>query len=190
MVGAGGGRANSGGGATDFRVTQGEYKSRFLIAGGGGGTGSGNFGAGGGLIGGDYNNTPYTGGNQTHAGIYSNQYVGTLSGGFGYGYSASNSDSYNAGGGGGLFGGSRSAGGSGFVYSEDKTPEIENLPDSIKVDNPELSYSTNIGHGYAIITSLSPSECKCVQKCICSNEGFFLRNFHAVPFMYSYLFKS
>ncbi|EAY22482.1 loricrin, putative [Trichomonas vaginalis G3] len=187
-----GGSKNSGGGATDFRSKLDELNSRFLIAGGGGGAEYGiGESFGGGLIGGNRHYTPYSGANQTHPGTYREGDT-IYSGSFGSGFSQKNLEIRTyPGGGGGLYGGSTAAGGSGFVYTEGRlTTEIMALPPSIKVDNPEIGYSRNTGYGYAIITSLSQSECKCVQKCFCSNERLLLRNVQAVPFMYSYLFKS
>ena len=160
-----------------------------MIAGGGGGIdGSADNGFGGGLTGGDYDYNKYSGGNQTHPGIYYREYTGTLSGRFGYGFSVKDLEGRSyAGGGGGLYGWAYGGGGSGFVYSENRlATEIMDLPTTIKVENPEIRWARNIGQGYAIITTLSSSECKCVQKCFCSKERFILKNFHAIPFMYSY----
>ena len=161
-----------------------------MIAGGGGGQDNRKAaGSGGGITGGDFDNKEYSGANQTHHGKYLDYPPGT----FGIGFIGEDNmiHNYFPGGGGGLYGGGLGAGGSGFVYSEDRlTTEIDPLPASIRVENSELKFANNRGHGYAIITSLSPSECKCVQKCFCSNERLLLRNVHAVPFMYSYLFKS
>jgi len=113
--------ARSGGGATDFRLIDGDWdndeslKSRIMVAAGGGGSdyfeGGSNGGAGGGLIGidGGYRMTysfPYTvskGGTQTSGGIGANGESAGGSGTFGVGGSSTNN--HGGGGGGGYYGG-------------------------------------------------------------------------------------
>lgn len=142
----GGGYSSSGngGGATDFRLNQTNLKSRFLIAGGGGGTYyNGNDwlpgGHGGGLIGFQNNRIPGS----------ANQVKGNS---FGYGYSTNNN---YGGGGGGLYGGTSAEGGSGFVYSENrKTTDIDKIT-AITVKDGYTEVGANYGYGYAIIRCLS-----------------------------------
>ncbi|EAY06261.1 hypothetical protein TVAG_034400 [Trichomonas vaginalis G3] len=68
----------------------------------------------------------------------------------------------HGGSGGGLFGGScgkdngaSGAGGSGFVYSNQKPNQINEIKD-IEIQNGNLSYGINRGDGFARITLLSP----------------------------------
>ena len=117
----GGYNARSGGGATDFRLIDGDWdnveslRSRIMVAAGGGGSdyfeAGSNGGAGGGLIGidGGYyaaNSFPYTvskGGTQTSGGIGGN---GASAGGAGtFGVGGSSTNNHGGGGGGGYYGG-------------------------------------------------------------------------------------
>ncbi|EAY17810.1 hypothetical protein TVAG_016400 [Trichomonas vaginalis G3] len=168
-----GGSVYSGGGATDFR-SEDNLESRFLIAGGGGGSANvHDIGtSGGGLKSLDFCGLP--GANQTNPG-----FDGSFGSGYGNRYSAPGN---SPGGGGGLFGGGPGSGGSGFVYSENReTDKIHQLPSWIKIEDSQFSYSTNRGPGYAIISSLSHNDCKC------SYDYIIPRDIHAAPFLYSYM---
>ena len=95
-----GGGDSSGGGATDFRVSPALFNKRFLIAGGGGSESFSSYrglGNGGGIN--SDKDDGSRGANQTY--------------GFEFGVG-------QYGGGGGLYGGNRTFGGSGFVYSDDR----------------------------------------------------------------------
>ncbi|EAY06290.1 PE-PGRS protein, putative [Trichomonas vaginalis G3] len=176
----GGGRGYNngpGGGATDFRLSENDLSSRFLIGGGGGAEGyrsSTSFkgGSGGGLSGGDgivgtdSSATIGRGGSQISGGSgYKN-----MNGIFGFGANKTETGIISGGGGGGLFGGGTGegagcsgGGGSGFVYSNSKPPEIRDI-NEIMIENGTLIGGVNIGDGYAVISrllSLSNNICSC-----------------------------
>lgn len=163
--GAGGLYGMNGGGATDFRMQPLDLKTRFLIAGGGGGTKTGNdFGNDhrGGFGGGVAGSTPYKGqhsqsGTQTQGGKTQNTTLGS-DGTFGYGGDCKTDDC--GGGGGGLYGGAcdngmGGGGGSGFVYSKNRLiSEISDLTE-ITVVGGSLDVGINTAFGYATIRSLN-----------------------------------
>lgn len=197
--------SGSGGGSTDFRMSENDTHTRFLIAGGGGAAWrqvrtASDFrsfdkhhqrrtikswlvdgGIGGGITGaGSFSNYhlhgDITGGGQFDYGI------GYTNGSFGNGCAFHN-ERPHGGSGGGLFGGScglesAGTGGSGFVYSENRTNLITEIK-SISIENGELIDGVNEGDGYAIITPLF----------IFSNEFKIRRVFYGL-FVIAILLKS
>ncbi|EAY06243.1 hypothetical protein TVAG_034220 [Trichomonas vaginalis G3] len=165
-----------GGGGTDFRMSENDLGTRFLIAGGGGAQG-GYFksevpdyidskklheyvelqgGFGGGEKGRKGGETDIEGGTQLGGGH------GYLNGSFGSGCEF-HRIGIHGGSGGGLFDGgcgekdgASGAGGSGFFYSENRPSEISEIKD-IEISNGNLAEGKNSGDGYAIITLLSAS---------------------------------
>ena len=119
--------SGAGGGGSDIRIGTDSLYSRVIVAGGGGGAGydnSGNYGYGGGTVGGTQtvNGTSErraNGGSQTNGGInYKSGY--TTSGAFGIG--GNGTQQWTSGGGGGWYGGAGcycdyAGGGSGYVYT-------------------------------------------------------------------------
>lgn len=119
--------SGAGGGGSDIRIGTNSLYSRVIVAGGGGGAGydnSGNYGYGGGTVGGTQtvNSTSErhaNGGSQTNGGInYKSGY--TTSGAFGIG--GNGTQQWTSGGGGGWYGGAGcycdyAGGGSGYVYT-------------------------------------------------------------------------
>lgn len=119
--------SGAGGGGSDIRIGTDSLYSRVIVAGGGGGAGydnSGNYGYGGGTVGGTQtvNSTSErhaNGGSQTNGGInYESGY--TTSGAFGIG--GNGTQQWTSGGGGGWYGGAGcycdyAGGGSGYVYT-------------------------------------------------------------------------
>ncbi|EAY09040.1 PE-PGRS protein, putative [Trichomonas vaginalis G3] len=187
-------KSGPGGGATDFRMSENDLHTRFLIAGGGGAQGvdsdvsttsegsvtitgppdeiddpsddpfqkrlhettarSTQGGSGGGKNGENGSKLDITGGTQDSGGN------GYINGSFGSGCILHEVGAHG-GSGGGLFGGGcgkeggvSGSGGSGFFYSDNRTPEIYAIK-NIKISNGNLSSGQNLGDGYAIITLLS-----------------------------------
>ncbi|WFR59583.1 glycine rich domain-containing protein [Anaerocolumna sp. AGMB13025] len=174
---ADGHQGGQGGGATDFRLTNGIWnsldglRSRILVAGGGGGTGCASVlnprGDGGGLIGkSTYNNQPTylgsyaTGGTQTAGGDgYSPQYPAMhRTGSFGYGADGSQC---GAGGGGGYYGGGSAytgggGGGSSYVSGYagcDST--YRTYQGNAAFSDVSMVQGGRTGNGYARVTVIS-----------------------------------
>lgn len=181
--------AGSGGGATDFRMSKNDTHTRFLIGGGGGGWGHigekcskklheiitypYGYNYGGGENG--ANASGSTGGTQYGPGM------GFRSGSFGSGCEL-HTLGRHGGSGGGLYGGGcdrdsgvDGAGGSVFVYSDHRTPDIYEIK-SIKISNGTLISGRNLENGYAIISLLSlftdiPNKRFCLSQISCKNFG-------------------
>lgn len=179
----------SGGGATDIRILSGAWNdskslySRFIVAGGGGGSsqynGYSTGGVGGGTIGGNFTGSAYSGyyesgrgGKETSVGTAYTQYMGADAG-FGYGGYGGSGDTAGSGGGGGWYGGSHGVvqgggGGSGYVlnavshkpggYSVPSKYHLSNV--SILSGNQSMPAPTggaqvgHVGNGFARITQL------------------------------------
>lgn len=118
--------SGAGGGGSDIRIGTDSLYSRVIVAGGGGGAGydnSGNYGYGGGTVGGTQtvnsnSERQANGGSQTNGGI--NKSGSTTSGAFGIG--GNGTQQWTSGGGGGWYGGAGcycdyAGGGSGYVYT-------------------------------------------------------------------------
>lgn len=118
--------SGAGGGGSDIRIGTDSLYSRVIVAGGGGGAGydnSGNYGYGGGTVGGTQtvnsnSERQANGGSQTNGGINKSGY--TTSGAFGVG--GNGTQQWTSGGGGGWYGGAGcycdyAGGGSGYVYT-------------------------------------------------------------------------
>lgn len=175
--------SGAGGGGSDIRIGTDSLYSRVIVAGGGGGAGydhSGNYGYGGGTVGGTQtvNGTSErraNGGSQTNGGInYKSGY--TTSGAFGIG--GNGTQQWTSGGGGGWYGGAGcycdyAGGGSGYVYT---STTASNYPSGCLLNSsyyltdaktiagnnsfisPTGSYETgHSGNGYCRITVI---ECK------------------------------
>lgn len=118
--------SGAGGGGSDIRIGTDSLYARVIVAGGGGGAGydnSGNYGYGGGTVGGTQtvnsnSERQANGGSQTNGGI--NKSGSTTSGAFGIG--GNGTQQWTSGGGGGWYGGAGcycdyAGGGSGYVYT-------------------------------------------------------------------------
>lgn len=161
----------AGGGATDFRLVNGDWnngaslQSRILVAGGGGGCGCAsnhNAGNGGGLTGagtrnatGTYAGAATSGGSQHAGGTGVGKYTERRSGGFGVGASAAQCA---AGGGGGYYGGGSEytaggAGGSSFVtgYAGCDTT-FRSKQGNLNFTNVVMQQGGNVGNGRARVT--------------------------------------
>ena len=174
--------SGAGGGGSDIRIGTDSLYSRVIVAGGGGGAGydnSGNYGYGGGTVGGTQtvnsnSERQANGGSQTNGGI--NKSGSTTSGAFGIG--GNGTQQWTSGGGGGWYGGAGcycdyAGGGSGYVYT---SSTASNYPSGCLLNSsyyltdaqtiagdtsfPSPSGSSEVGHignGYCRITVI---ECK------------------------------
>lgn len=166
--------SGSGGGATDFRLINGNWnntnslKSRFIVAGGGGGADDGTS-ANTGTVGGSNDGSGGSGGGLIAQGAwidgsYNSSYGGTQTsgGGFGYGENVTvNTDT--GGGGGGWYGGKvtnhnqgGAGGGSSYIkgYSGCDTSYHSNQQGVEYISDGLLQIGDNNGNGYAVITPL------------------------------------
>lgn len=172
--------SGAGGGGSDIRIGTDSLYSRVIVAGGGGGAGydnSGNYGYGGGTVGGTQtvnsnSERQANGGSQTNGGINKSGY--TTSGAFGVG--GNGTQQWTSGGGGGWYGGAGcycdyAGGGSGYVYTSSTAKNYPSgclLNSSYYLTNastiagnksfPSPTGSTETGHsgnGYVRITKLT-----------------------------------
>lgn len=172
--------SGAGGGGSDIRIGTDSLYSRVIVAGGGGGGGydnSGNYGYGGGTVGGTQtvnsnSERQANGGSQTNGGINKSGY--TTSGAFGVG--GNGTQQWTSGGGGGWYGGAGcycdyAGGGSGYVYTSSTAKNYPSgclLNSSYYLTNastiagnksfPSPTGSTETGHsgnGYVRITKLT-----------------------------------
>lgn len=172
--------SGAGGGGSDIRIGTDSLYSRVIVAGGGGGAGydnSGNYGYGGGTVGGTQtvnsnSERQANGGSQTNGGINKSGY--TTSGAFGVG--GNGTQQWTSGGGGGWYGGAGcycdyAGGGSGYVYTSSTAKNYPSgclLNSSYYLSNaqtiagnksfPSPTGSTETGHsgnGYVRITKLT-----------------------------------
>lgn len=174
--------SGAGGGGSDIRIGTDSLYSRVIVAGGGGGAGydnSGNYGYGGGTVGGTQtvnsnSERQANGGSQTNGGINKSGY--TTSGAFGVG--GNGTQQWTSGGGGGWYGGAGcycdyAGGGSGYVYTSSTASNYPSgclLTSSYYLSNAETiagnqsftsptgsSETGHSGNGYCRITVI---ECK------------------------------
>ena len=172
--------SGAGGGGSDIRIGTDSLYSRVIVAGGGGGAGydnSGNYGYGGGTVGGTQtvnsnSERQANGGSQTNGGINKSGY--TTSGAFGVG--GNGTQQWTSGGGGGWYGGAGcycdyAGGGSGYVYTSSTAKNYPSgclLNSSYYLSNaqtiagnqsfPSPTGDTETGHsgnGYVRITKLT-----------------------------------